>query len=56
MGKTRVSIKPNASKAFPWSAKVGIHTWVFETVDQAKRFMTGRFGDCIFTVRETPNK
>lgn len=46
--KTTVLIQPYGSRAFPWMAKVGIHSWVFETVEDAKIAMEGRFGACKF--------
>lgn len=50
-GTTKVVIRPYDSKAFPWEARVGIHSWVFETLEIAKAAMEGRFGKCIFTVK-----
>lgn len=50
--KTRVTITPYDSKTFPWQAKAGIHTWVFESIEEAKTAIQGRFGDCVFKIKE----
>lgn len=52
MDKTIVTITPYRSIVFPWMAKVGRNTWVFESVEIAKTAMIARFGDCIFRIRE----
>lgn len=51
MGKTTVAIRPYDSPCFPWEARVGIHSWVFETIEAAKIAMEGRFGDCKFVMK-----
>ena len=54
---TKVRITPYPfSKEFPWMAKLKKESWGFPSIEAAKSAMIGRFGDCVFTVKESAKR